>query len=198
MGDGMEADAQPVSKVRVAVVALSLSVGGFAAWMASEGDGPMVDVDGVEMHAPYIPTKGDVPTIGSGSTRYEDRTPVRLTDPPITRERAIELARNLHSEEEARFRASLPGVMLTQGEYDLYVDFVGQYGIGNWRKSSMRRHLLAGEYRRSCDALPMWKKAGGYDCSTIINGQPNKICYGSWKRQLERHAKCLAEQEPGQ
>ena len=178
--------------VRIAITALALSIAGISTWIASEGDSPVVVVDGEERLGPHIPTKGDVPTIGHGSTRYEDGTPVKLTDAPITRKRAEALARNLHSEEEQRFRASLPGVVLTQGEYDLYVDFTGQYGIGNWRKSSMRRHLLAGQYRQACDALLRYRYAAGYDCST----PGNRRCPGVWTRQKERHAKCISEQEP--
>ena len=170
-----------MAKQRIAVAALALSAGGFLTWIASEGFTP----------TPVIPTKGDVPTIGHGSTRYEDGRPVKLTDPPITRKRAAELARNLHSEEERRFKDSLPGVKLTQGEYDLYVDFTGQYGIGNWRASSMRRYLLAGEYRKACDALLRYRYAAGFDCST----PGNRRCPGVWTRQQERHAKCIAEQE---
>ena len=175
-------NAKPAAKPkRTAVAALALSAAGFAAWIASEGFTP----------GPVIPTKGDVPTIGHGSTRYEDGRPVKLTDPPITRKRAAELARNLHSEEEQRFKASLPGVLLTQGEYDLYVDFTGQYGIGNWRASSMRRYLLAGQYRKACDALLRYRYAAGFDCST----PGNRRCHGVWTRQQERHAKCIAAQE---
>lgn len=99
---------------RMAVAALTLSAAGFATWTASEGDGPTSKrADGTVVHHPYIPTAGDVPTIGHGSTRYEDGTPVRMSDAPITRQRAQQLARNLHSEEEARFKASLPGVQLS-------------------------------------------------------------------------------------
>lgn len=173
-----------MAKARIAVSALVLSAGGLAAWIASEGFTP----------TPVIPTKGDVPTIGHGSTRYEDGTPVRMTDPAITRERAVQLARNLHSEEERRFRDSLPGVDLTQGEYDLYLDFTGNFGIGNWRRSSMRRHLLAGDYRAACDALLQWKRQGGRDCSLPQNWGP-RGCKGVWTRQQQRHAKCLAEQQ---
>lgn len=171
------------SRVRIAVAALSLSAVGFAGWVANEG---------YTSHA-IIPTKGDVPTIGHGSTRYEDGRPVQMGD-TITRKRAEDLARNLLQEDERRFAASLPGVELHQEEYDLYLDFVGQYGIGNWRQSSMRRHLLAGEYTEACDALLKWRKAGGYDCSTTINGRPNARCWGVWTRQLERHKKCLGAQ----
>ena len=94
---------------RALVATLTLSAAGFATWQANEGDGPTtVQPDGVVVHHPYVPTQGDVPTIGHGSTRYEDGTPVRLTDPPITRQRAEQLARNLNSAEERRFKASLP------------------------------------------------------------------------------------------
>lgn len=159
-----------------------MSAAAFAGWIAHEGF----------TERPVIPTQGDVPTIGHGSTRYEDGRRVQMADPPITRERAAQLARSLHAQDEARFRDTIPGVSLTQGEYDVYVDFVGQYGIGNWSKSSMRRHLLAGEYRPACDALLRYRFAAGYDCSTLVNSQPNRRCYGVWTRQLERHRKCIA------
>lgn len=168
---------------RFAVACLSLSAAGFVAWQANEGfTGQAV-----------IPTKGDVPTIGNGSTRYEDGSRVQMGD-TITRERAAELARNLMAKDERQFAATLPGVKLTQAEYDLYLDFVGQYGIGNWRQSSMRRNLLAGRYVKACDSLLKWKYAAGYDCSQLVNGKPNKRCYGVWTRQLDRHAKCRAAQ----
>lgn len=175
---------------RVLVSALALSAAGFAAWVASEGSSPEVVVSGETRLAPHIPTHGDVPTIGHGSTRYEDGRLVRLTDPPITRVRAETLARNLLSQDELRFQASLPGVALHQAEYDLYMDFVGQYGIGNWRKSSMRRALLAGEYVAACNALLRYRYAAGYDCST----PGNRRCAGVWTRQQARHKRCLEAQ----
>jgi lysozyme len=181
--------------LRAAVATLTISAAAVAGWVRHEGDGPTtVSDDGTILHHPYIPTKGDVPTIGHGSTRYEDGRPVRLTDPPITRQRAESLARALHAEHEREFKASLPGAVLSQAEFDLYLDFTGQYGIGNWRQSSMRRHILSGEHRRACDALLMYRFAAGYDCSTMIDGKPNRRCYGVWTRQQERHAKCIAEQ----
>ncbi|WVR18283.1 lysozyme [Bordetella phage PY223] len=168
---------------RVLAAALTVSAAGFAAWQASEGFSS----------APIIPTKGDVPTIGHGSTRYEDGTRVRMTDPPITRERAAILARNLMGEDEKRFRDSLPGVKLHQEEYDLYLDFVGQYGIGRWRSSSMRRELLAGNYAAACKALLLYKFQGGRDCSKPQNWGP-KGCKGVWTRQLERYSACMGAQ----
>jgi len=168
-----------MSKQRIAVALLSMSAAGFAAWTASEGFTDRA----------VIPTKGDVPTLGHGSTKYEDGRPVRMGD-TITRPRAAILARNLMTVDEKRFAASLPGVALHQEEFDVYVDFIGQYGIGDWRGSSMRKRLLAGDYVGACQALKLYKFAAGYDCST----PGNKRCYGVWTRQLERHAKCMGAQ----
>lgn len=166
-------------KQRVAVALLTMSAAGVGVWKSSES---FTD------HA-VIPTKGDVPTIGYGSTRYEDGRPVRMGD-RITPQRAGILARNLMKADERQFAASLPGVMLYQEEFDLYVDFVGQYGIGNWRGSSMRKRLIAGDYAGACDALLLYKFSAGYDCST----PGNKRCAGVWTRQLERNRKCLEAQ----
>ena len=72
-----------MSRQRLLVAALTLSLSGFAAWQASEGfTGNAV-----------IPVSEDVPTIGHGSTRWEDGTPVKMGD-TITRERAAILARS--------------------------------------------------------------------------------------------------------
>lgn len=164
---------------RIAVSLLSLSAAGFATWQASEGYTPVA----------VIPTKGDVPTIGHGSTRYEDGSPVRMGD-TITPARAEVLARNLNGQAEQQFAASLPGVKLYQAEFDEYMDFVGQYGIGTWRKGSPRKSLLAGNYVQACHDLLKYRYAAGFDCST----PGNKRCWGVWARQLERHAKCMAAQ----
>lgn len=180
---------------RMAVALLTISLGGFGTWMKSEGDGPTV-VDPVQgkIHKPYVPTKGDVPTIGHGSTRYEDGTPVKLTDKPITAERAQQLARNLLSEEEARFRASLPGVKLYQQEYDFYLDFSGQFGSGNWRKpKSPRTWLLRGDYVGACQALLNWRFQAGRDCKQPANWGPQG-CKGVWTRQLKRYNDCMSLQ----
>lgn len=169
----------PVLRQRIAVAALSLSAAGFATWRASEGFTPVA----------VIPTKGDVPTIGYGSTRYESGQPVRMGD-TITTARAEVLARNLNTQVERQFAASLPGVKLYQAEFDIYMDFVGQYGIGTWLKGSPRRDLLAGNYAQACHDLLRYKFAAGFDCST----PGNKRCAGVWARQLKRHAKCMAAQ----
>ncbi|MDT0137291.1 glycoside hydrolase family protein [Acidovorax sp. PRC11] len=173
------------SALRVAVAALTLSAAGFGAWQANEGFSA----------TPIIPVAGDVPTIGHGSTRYEDGTPVRMSDPPISRQRAAALARNLAQEDERRFVASLPGVTLYPGEIDIYMDFVGQYGIGNWRKpGSPRTSLLRGDYVRACGDLLQWRFQAGRDCREPRNWGPTG-CRGVWLRQLRRHDACMELQQ---
>lgn len=134
---------------------------------------------------PYIDPVG-VPTIGLGSTKYEDGRKVTMRDAPITKERAIKIAKVHISKDEAVFRNSLEGVRLSQAEYDLYLDFMYQFGQGAWQRSSMLRLLKQGQHRQACDALLRWRFAGGKDCSVRRNG-----CYGVWVRQQDRHRKCV-------
>ena len=142
---------------------------------------------------PYIPTQGDVPTIGYGSTVYEDGTRVTLADPPITRERAVQIARAHTSKAERMFRASIPGVELYPGEYDLYMDFIYQFGINTWTKGSLPGLLKAGRYTAACQKLLEYRFQGGRDCSLSKNWGP-RGCRGVWLRQQERHSECMALQ----
>jgi len=168
-----------VSRARILAAGLVLSASAFVAILSSEGyTGTAV-----------IPTKNDRPTVGFGSTLRDDGAPVRLGD-SITPVRAVQRAAAHLSNEEAEFRGSIPGVALHQVEYDLYMDWVYQYGTGAWRASTMRRQLLAGQYRAACDGLLLYKKSGGYDCSA----PGNRTCPGVWTRQLARHKKCVEAQ----
>ena len=101
------------NKVKVAIGALSLSAAALIGLATHEGyTGKAV-----------IPTKGDVPTVGFGSTRHEDGSKVKMGD-ATTPVAALQKLHAHVSKEEAIFRASLPGVQLTQAEYDLYMDWV--------------------------------------------------------------------------
>lgn len=168
-----------MSRARILAAGLALSASTFVAILSSEG----------YTDAAVIPTRNDRPTVGFGSTFRDDGAPVRMGD-RITPVRAVQRAAAHLSKEEGAFRASIPGVALHQAEYDVYMDWVYQYGTGAWRESTMRRQLLGGQYRQACDALLLYKRSGGYDCS--IPG--NKVCAGVWTRQLARHKKCMEAQ----
>lgn len=137
---------------------------------------------------PVIPVAGDRPTQGHGSTFNPNGSPVKMTDPPITRATADKWLRNDVSKREIAFRNSLKGVELSQAEYDLYLDFSYQYGTSAFANSSMLRNLKVGKYRAACDSLLKYKYVAKRDCSIRKNN-----CYGVWTRQLERHQKCVGE-----
>lgn len=168
-----------MSKVRIAAALLTLSAAGFIGIVSSEG---YVD-------KAMVPTKGDRPTIGFGSTFHADGTAVRIGEKtsPV---RALVMAQAHISEQETQFRKSLEGASLNQVEFDLYMDFTYQYGMTNWLSSTMRREILAGNYQAACDGLLKWKRAAGYDCSTPGNTR----CWGVWERQLARHKQCTEAQ----
>lgn len=156
------------------------------------------------------PTVGDRWTVGFGSTFHADGSPVKRGDrlDPV---RALVTMQAHISKDEARFRESLEGAKLAQHEYDAYMDFTYQYGIDAWRGSSMRRYVMAEDYRAACDALLMYRsitrpqpgpQAGWQPYRFDKRGKPtrwkfdcslpgNKVCAGVWTRQQARHAACL-------
>lgn len=139
---------------------------------------------------PIIPTKGDVPTIGHGTTVYPNGVAVKMTDKAITRNTAEYYLKDHVSKVEKQFKVSIPSVKLSQTEYDVYIDFVYQYGIGNFNKSSIRTNLLKGNYIQACEALLKYRFTAGHDCSIRSNN-----CYGVYTRQLKRYNKCIGENQ---
>lgn len=204
-----------INKTRVAAAALSISAAAGLGWIKSEGEGPKsVSKSGEVLLHPYVPTQGDVPTIGHGSTHYEDGRRVTLSDPPITRQRAAELALGELDRTYAKcVRDSLAQTLVNQTEFDKAADFAGQYGCGAWRGSSMLATTKVGDYSGACRAYLgykfmtsahregsgwvayQWDKAGQptrwrFDCST----PGNKVCGGVWTRQLGRYNACMEAQ----
>lgn len=168
------------AKFRIAAGLLSLSMVGFVAITQEEG---------YTDHA-VIPVKGDRPTLGHGSTFHEDGSPVKMGD-RTTPTRALVKAQAHISREEAIFRKTIETVPLQQAEYDLYMDWVYQYGTGNWSRSPMRRHLNNLDYKASCDALLQYRFVGKRDCALPENWGP-RGCRGVWLRQQRRHDACMA------
>ena len=61
-------------------------------------------------------------------------------------------------------------------------------GKGGFLPSSMCRQMQAGDYRKACDAILLYKYAGPTDCSA----PGNRTCRGLWNSRLKSHADCLA------
>jgi lysozyme len=162
---------------RTAIGALSLSAAAFVALVAHEG----------YTDRAIIPVKGDRPTVGFGSTFRDDGTPVQMGD-TITAPRAVARSLAHISKDETALKQCVTGP-LSQAEYDGLVDFSYQYGTAAACRSSIVRHINAGEYVQACQAYGRFKYVAGRDCSIRSNG-----CYGVWTRSQERVRKCMEAQ----
>ena len=107
---------------------------------------------------PYL-CPANVPTIGYGSTRYEDGTKVSLTDPPVTRERAESLLQF----ELAHCRKAVvkycPGV--GDGTSAALIDFVYNLGAGRLAGSTLRKRVNAGDLDGARTEIMRWVRGGG-------------------------------------
>jgi lysozyme len=167
---------------RYAVGGLSLSAAAFVTLLASE----------YFVGAAMIPTKNDRPTVGFGSTFRDDGTPVKLGD-TITPPKAVARTYAHIAKSESHIKQCVTAP-LSQTEYDVLIDFSYQYGEHATCKSSVVGNINARRYEEACNSYLKYKFSGGYDCSTLINGKPNKRCWGVWTRNLERQDRCLQAQ----
>ena len=129
---------------RRAVAALTLSAAGFLSLLQSEG----------YTSRAVIPIKGDVPTIGFGTTDG-----VKMGD-TITPQAAVSRALSDVSKFEGALKRCVK-VPLTQGEYDAYLSLSYNIGSGAFCGSTLVRKLNAGDYAGACEQVLVWDKAGG-------------------------------------
>lgn len=110
---------------------------------------------------PYLCPAG-VPTIGYGSTRYEDGKPVSLKDRPITQALADELLLL------TLCRDYMPGVLklsptLEQhnGALAAITDFAYNLGVLRYAGSTLRRRVDAKDWAGARAELAKWVNGGG-------------------------------------
>lgn len=143
---------------------------------------------GIVLHEGYtdravIPIKGDVPTIGFGTT-----TGVKLGDtttPPQALARALK--------DVQQFEGALKNcvtVPLAQHEYDAYVSFSYNVGSRAFCRSTLVKKLNAGDYAGVCAELPRWRFFQGKDCALQEN---RRLCGGLVKRREAEYRQCIGE-----
>jgi lysozyme len=111
---------------------------------------------------PYL-CPAAVPTIGYGTTAYENGVRVTLADPPITKERAEELL--MHELNTA----CLPRVLKLcdnleswgPGSVAAIIDFVYNLGSGNLASSTLRKKILANDREGAKEQIVKWVYGGG-------------------------------------
>lgn len=109
---------------------------------------------------PYLCPAGK-PTIGVGSTRYLDGTPVRMTDQPITRSHAMILLR------ESIKRVYLTAVLRlcpgldTPERLAAILSFAYNLGVGALKASTLRKRINTGEWDKARKELMRWVRCNG-------------------------------------
>lgn len=136
-----------------------------------------------------IPTKGDVPTLGFGTTTRPDGSPVRMGDTTNPVDALQRKQRDLLKFEGAVKQCVR--VPLHQAEYDEYVDMAYNIGTAGFCGSTIVKRLNAQDYAGACNAILLWNRVAAQDCS--VPG--NRVCWGLWQRRLKSHAKCMAAQQ---
>ena len=105
----------------------------------------MIDVSLIEKFEgfnsiPYICPAGK-PTIGLGSTFYEDGTPVKMTDKPITKERARELVR-WYCETQIKY----PRKDLNDDQKSAICSLIFNIGQSAFDRSKCKKAIVAGDW----------------------------------------------------
>ena len=106
-----------------------------------------------------------VPTIGYGSTRYEDGARVTMKDKAITQAQAKTLFMNTLTTYEAAVNRNVK-VPISQNQFDSLVSFTYNLGEENLRTSTLLRKLNVRDYKGAADQFPRWNKAAG----RVLNG----------------------------
>lgn len=150
----------PSKKTRVAVASLVISASTLVGIAVHEGYVGQTYLDAV-----------GVPTIGFGETKGVK--PGQKTTP----ERAlVQLLQS--TDEHAKGMSACITVPITQQEFDAYLSFTYNVGVGAFCRSTLNKKLNAGDYDGACDELLKWNKAGG------------KVLPGLTKRRQEEFKTC--------
>lgn len=109
---------------------------------------------------PYRDAVG-IPTIGVGCTYYEDGRRVKMTDPPITMERALLLFKDiLPLYEKAVWSNTRDDI--NQNQFDALVSLCFNIGVGGFKGSTVLKRVNHNPNDPTiANAFQMWRNAGG-------------------------------------
>lgn len=116
---------------------------------------------------PYLcPAK--VPTIGYGSTRYADNTPVQMSDKPITVAQAEALLLATLAKEYEPAVNRYVRVVINQNQFDALVSFVYNLGIQALRTSTLLRLVNENKFIAASSEFKKWIWANGKKLPGLI------------------------------
>jgi lysozyme len=94
-------------------------------------------------------------TIGIGSTRYPNGVPVRISDPPITRDKALAMAATDLASAERSVRR-LVKVPLNDYQLAALILFTQNLGEGSLAGSTLLRMVNAGDFEGAAGQFRLW------------------------------------------
>lgn len=151
------------------LTALVLSAAGLVGIVAHEG----------YSDRPIVPVKGDVPTLGFGTT--QGVKPGDRTTPPKALARAM---LDIQTYEGALKRCV--AAPLYQHEYDAFVSLAYNIGPTAFCASTLVKKLNAGDYAGACAEIRRWTWFNGKDCK-----RPESKCSGLANRRESEYQTCM-------
>lgn len=124
---------------------------------------------------PYL-CSANVPTIGYGSTYYENKRKVMLTDAPITKQRARELFENTVVTYEQGVLKLLGNVKVSQNQFNALVSFAYNLGVQALKNSTLLKLVKLNpiDYRIGLE-FGKWVNAGGKKVQGLVNRRNDEI-----------------------
>lgn len=163
------------SRQRKGIAALVLSTAALVGIMKMEGF----------TEEAVIPVKGDVPTIGYGSTKG-----VKLGDTITEPEARSRIKREVRDEFEAGIQRCAGDVLVTQGEYDSLTSLAYNVGFRKVCNSTMMQRFKQGRYAEGCEQIKHWTFYQGKNCRLP---QYRRLCGGLVTRRDKEYAMCMGE-----
>lgn len=150
-------------KPRVAISALVLSASTLVGIALNEG----------YTDNAVIPVKGDVPTVGFGTTQG-----VRMGDKTTPPRALVRLLSD--ADEYSRAVKRCAPVPMYQHEFDSTVSFVYNVGPTAFCNSTMAKKFRSGDYTGACNELPKWVYVKGRRVQGLVNRREaeRKLCLG--------------------
>jgi lysozyme len=123
-----------------------------------------------------------VQTVGFGSTRHPDGTPVKAGD-TVTPERAVVMLAKDADRIWREAAACIGDVPLTQNEADAFASLAYNIGSRAFCRSTIVKKLKQNppDYAGACEAILMWNRAGG------------QVLPGLTKRRQAEYRMCMGE-----
>ena len=119
------------------------------------------------LYGPYL-CPALVWTIGYGTTRFPDGTPVSQATDPITREQAAFLLRYEVGRCENSALVLSPNLSLYPARLAAITSFIYNLGSGRYKASTLRRKINAGDFQAASQEINKWVWGGGKKLPGLI------------------------------